>query len=74
MHVENFDELRDRLYFECPKREAHMCMVLLKPWPIIGCHTWDWDHNEAAPTLSPSVNCGDCGWHGFIKEGKCANA
>lgn len=33
---------------------------------------WDWDGNHEAPTFSPSINCeGHCGWHGYIRAGRC---
>lgn len=33
---------------------------------------WDWDGDRAAPTFSPSINCqGYCGWHGYIRNGRC---
>lgn len=33
---------------------------------------WDWDGNMEAPTFSPSINCeGNCGWHGYIRNGRC---
>jgi hypothetical protein len=36
---------------------------------------WDWDGNKENPTFSPSINCsGHCGWHGYIKQGKCVEA
>jgi hypothetical protein len=76
VRIETYGPSRDRCWFKCPKREEHECHVLLKPWPI-NTHTWDWDHNEQAPTLSPSINCnsnGGCGWHGFIREGKIVDA
>ncbi|WP_445818652.1 DUF6527 family protein [Bradyrhizobium sp. WU425] len=50
--------------------------MLLKPWPI-NANTWDWNHDEQSPTLSPSINCngpGGCGWHGFITNGEVTNA
>jgi hypothetical protein len=54
-----------RLHFVCPNRQR--CTVLLAP--NAGAHAWQWDGNEDAPTLSPSVNCGGCGWHGHIQGG-----
>ena len=35
---------------------------------------WTWDGNRDAPTFSPSVNCaGHCGWHGYIRNGRCVD-
>jgi Family of unknown function (DUF6527) len=39
---------------------------------------WDWDGNEIAPTLGPSILCdakkGGCGWHGYIRGGRIVSA
>jgi len=36
---------------------------------------WDWDGNCEAPTFSPSINCEKhCGWHGYIRNGRCVSA
>jgi hypothetical protein len=74
VRIDHYGPMRDRIYFDCPRRPGHECHVLLKPWPIIGGKTWDWDGNEEAPTLTPSINCNggpsSCGWHGFIQQGK----
>lgn len=35
---------------------------------------WDWDGDRAAPTFSPSINCeAHCGWHGYIRRGRCVD-
>ena len=35
---------------------------------------WDWDGNREAPTFSPSINCeANCGWHGFLRTGRCVS-
>ena len=35
---------------------------------------WDWDGNREAPTFTPSINCeGNCGWHGYIRNGRCVS-
>lgn len=68
---------RRKCYFPCPRKPGQECHVLLKPWPIRNCPTWDWDGNRDAPTLSPSINCngeGGCGWHGFIQAGQIVGA
>ena len=37
-----------------------------------GSPQWDWDGNREAPTFSPSINCEKhCGWHGYIRNGRC---
>lgn len=68
--IVNCGDNRDRVYFQCPRREGHECSVLLKPWPIQGAPTWNWDGNKDAPTLNPSIDCGGCGWHGNIENGR----
>jgi len=36
---------------------------------------WDWDGNWEAPTFTPSINCEKyCGWHGYIRRGRCVSA
>lgn len=33
-------------------------------------HSWAWDGNREAPTLSPSIfRAHSCGWHGFFRAG-----
>lgn len=37
--------------------------------------SWDWDGNEDAPTLSPSIwHDKPSGWHGFIRAGQLVSA
>lgn len=72
IRIEHYDERRSRCFFPCPRRPGTECHVLLKPWPI-NAPTWDWDKNESAPTLSPSIDCSDCGWHGHIVKGALTN-
>ena len=39
-----------------------------------GIAQWDWVNADCdAPTFQPSINCGGCGWHGFIERGRCVN-
>lgn len=65
-----------RLEFICPN--GRHCTVMLRPCTLAGINAWEFDDNEDAPTLSPSINCiaekdgkptGGCGWHGFIQHG-----
>lgn len=40
-----------------------------------GSPQWNWDGNREAPTFSPSINCEKhCGWHGYIRGGRCVTA
>lgn len=34
---------------------------------------WSFDGDRESPTFAPSVNCGGCGWHGFIEKGRCVD-
>lgn len=38
-----------------------------------GSAQWDWDGNRDQPTFSPSVNCGVCHWHGYIRKGRAVD-
>jgi len=36
---------------------------------------WDWNQDRTNPTFTPSINCeAHCGWHGYIREGRCVDA
>ena len=39
-----------------------------RPDPNTG-HSWSWDGNEEAPTLSPSLHAVGV-WHGWVREGR----
>ncbi len=68
------------LWFGCPRGKGHCC-VPLAPQTTSKGHTWHWDGNRDAPTLTPSINClshnpndpaekyAGCGWHGFLRAG-----
>ncbi len=67
--------------FQCPKHAGRRCGELhihgrnpnLKHDPQGqngGIAMWNFDGNAAAPTFSPSINCGGC-WHGHIRNGRC---
>jgi hypothetical protein len=64
-----------RFGFRCP-RKGHMCegLNLRGRGHDIPNKSWTWDGNVEAPTFSPSINCGGCGWHGFIEAGKLRDA
>lgn len=81
VRIERMDDRRVKCVFPCPldheatgDRIGRECWVMLKPWPVSDDKTWAWDGNESAPTLSPSIQCVKCGWHGHIVAGRLANA
>ena len=56
--------------FPCPRGDGE-CMIALRPiQKLSNGASWEWDGNREAPTISPSINCGGCGWHGWIRAGK----
>jgi hypothetical protein len=64
--------------FECPKRaDGYMCGDFVLRGNPEGYkpanRTWEWNGDRAAPTFSPSINCGGCA-HGFIENGKWRDA
>lgn len=71
IETRNGDPIRRKLVFDCPRNPGKECWVMLKPWPISDGKTWTLEEGtEAAPTLSPSINCSGCGWHGHVKAGQ----
>lgn len=69
--------------FNCPNRKDGRCEGLiirgrtdLKHDPQGkngGIAQWEWNGDRAAPSFGPSVNCGTCGWHGYIENGRCVS-
>ena len=39
-----------------------------EPQPPHPC--WQWDGDELAPTLHPSIQCLVSGWHGWLRRGR----
>ncbi len=73
----------DRFGFKCPKYPTNRCEGLIildridAPHDPQGQHggipQWGWNNNREAPTFTPSINCGMCGWHGYIQNGRCVD-
>lgn len=69
-----------RFAFTCPKGRGHCGGLLIadrdhgiKRDPQNqngGKAQWDLIDNG---TFSPSINCGGCGWHGYIRGGRCVD-
>jgi hypothetical protein len=58
------------MIFECPWT-GQDCRIALRPnQTLANGASWSWDGNREAPTINPSINCGGCGWHGFVRGGK----
>lgn len=61
------------ILYECPTQLGRICGV---PCHVEGGSrqekSWQFDGNEHAPTLTPSIQClrDDCRWHGFITNGE----
>lgn len=39
---------------------------------IGGVKRWGWNGDRHAPTVSPSINCQQCGWHKTVTNGVAA--
>lgn len=67
--------------FKCPRRAGGRCEGLIIRGKTNlphdpqgkngGIAQWGWDGSRESPTFTPSVNCGHCGWHGYIEGGRC---
>jgi hypothetical protein len=84
------DQKPARFSFPCAREVRDTCAsLLIAEGPHSAAHgvkrngqnqnggraQWDWDGNRAAPTFSPSINCESaCGWHGYIRNGRCVNS
>lgn len=55
------------MFYVCPGNRV--CALRLQEGPPPGNQVWGWDGDMEKPTISPSINCHSCGWHGWIKEG-----
>lgn len=57
-----------RLWYRCPGVCGAIAPLALRPVVDATGHSWDWDGNAQAPTLSPSINHVGC-WHGWLRAG-----
>lgn len=59
------------LRFRCARRSEERCMVPIAPQGTPNAPGgWQWDDNRESPSLTPSIHCVSCGWHGFITNGQ----
>lgn len=67
-----FDVMRDpvALWFFCPCGCGGLVRIRVgngaKP---AEAPSWKWNGSLSEPTLEPSVNRLDCGWHGWLRDG-----
>lgn len=68
--------------FNCPRHDQRCSGLVIAGRTDIkrdgqgkngGTPQWDWDGNRPHPTFSPSINCGPCGWHGYIRGGRAVD-
>lgn len=71
--------------FNCPKKNGRRCEGLIISQRTNlphdpqskngGIAQWEWPNapDRSTPTFTPSINCGRCGWHGYIEKGRCVN-
>ena len=52
--------------FDCPLRPGRACADLRVRGSGVGGPSWAFDGNIQEPSFEPSINCGHCGWHGYI--------
>lgn len=66
----HFDLIGGALWFYCPcgcgARVRIPVGLGVKPDES---PSWNWNGSFSEPTLAPSVNRIDCGWHGWLRDG-----
>ena len=62
---------RAALWFFCPCGCGDIARIAVgvshKPAQV--SPSWHWNGRKDAPTLTPSVHQGRCGWHGWLRDG-----
>jgi hypothetical protein len=55
-------------WFKCPGPCRSVSAIALRPVVVPGSRpSWEFDGNEDAPTLTPSINHVGC-WHGWLRS------
>jgi len=57
-----------QFWFRCPGPCGCVAPLALRPVVNGAAQSWEFDGNEKAPTLHPSINHVGC-WHGWLKAG-----
>lgn len=61
-------EDRARLAVNCSRGTGGECLFSLWQRPASGA-MWQWDGNTEKPTITPSIDCRDCGRHFTVVAG-----
>jgi hypothetical protein len=69
-----FTESDGQRFFACVLPGGDHCIIPIRPVlparaSFNGGHSWEWDGNETAPTLTPSINSVGT-WHGWVRAGR----
>lgn len=56
-------------WFKCPGACKSIVPIALRPVVNGAQQSWEWDGNDQAPTLTPSINHVGC-WHGWLTGGE----
>lgn len=56
-------------WFKCPGACKSITRIAIRPVVNGSPQSWEWDGNEQAPTLKPSINHVGC-WHGWLTAGE----
>lgn len=48
--------------------------LAIRPARQANGHSWEWDGDLDRPTLTPSINAGPGGWHGWLRQGVLTHA
>ena len=65
-----------RFGFQCPRKAEHRCeglLIRIPPKTATVHPSWILTGDPDQPTVRPSINCGQCGAHGYITDGKWAD-
>jgi len=65
-----------RFQYKCrgEGREGSHCSInIANAGYQIEKRNWKLTGTTDSPTITPSINCGDCSWHGYITDGNFEN-
>ena len=54
--------------------DGRAAKIAIRPEVQLNGASWEWDGDLEKPTLSPSINAGKGGWHGWLRAGEMTDA